>query len=97
MENADMLMSRFANETANGVRFVTKRNGITGYGAKYFSTKTKRKPETTLAANKPVTIGSDQGNSSVVFRQKANSRHPTAPTSVNDPKKSMRLSLSETL
>jgi hypothetical protein len=50
IENADILVTRFDNETANGVLWVIKHKGMTGYGAQKLSTSTNKKPHTELAA-----------------------------------------------
>jgi hypothetical protein len=81
-----MLMKRFDSETANGVRCVIKRNGMTGCDAQFFSTRMKRKVQMVLAVTSPKTTGCDQDISSVVLRLNARSKHPTAPTKVRDPK-----------
>lgn len=85
-----MLPKKFDNETASGVRWVTSRIGITGYGAQQDSTRMKRMHHTPLARRRPQTIGLDQGSSSVDLRLRPSRRHPTVPTSVRDPKPSIR-------
>ena len=86
IENADMLVKRLDRDTANGVRWVTRRKGITGKGAQYFSVNTKSNPKMALEIRSPRIAGSVQGISSVDFRLNPKSRHPTAPTSVNEPR-----------
>ena len=97
MENADILVRRFDIETASGVLWVIKRKGMTGWGAQYFSTETKSRPKITLATRNPETNGSDHNISSVVFKLNPKRRQPTAPTSVRDPRKSIRRNLSDNL
>ena len=70
------------------------RIGMTGYGATCVSTYTKAHPKTTLAENKPTISELDQSSSSVDFKLKPSKRHPTVPTSVVEPKKSILLNLS---
>lgn len=53
IEKAVALTKRPHIETAKGVRCVIKCRGMTGYGAQYFSTKTKQRPETKLAERRP--------------------------------------------
>jgi len=97
IENADILVTRFDNETANGVLWVIKHKGMTGYGAQKLSTSTNKKPHTELAAKRPQIRGCDQDISSVDLRLNPRRRHPTVPTSVREPRKSIRRSLSEVL
>ena len=94
MENAEMLPNKFAIDTANGVLWTIKRTGMTGYGAKYFSTITNSIIEMTLETKRPQIRGSDHGISSDVFKLSAKRKDPTAITSVKDPRKSMRRSFS---
>lgn len=93
MENAAMLAKKLLNETARGVLCLISRMGITGYTATLVSTITKITTHTPLADMSPHISGCDQGSSSVDFRDKPSSKHPTVRTSVNDPKKSIRCSL----
>ena len=88
-----MLAKKLASETARGVRCLISRIGITGYAATLVSTITKQTPHTPLADMRPHIRGCDQGSSSVDFKDNPSSKHPTVRTSVNDPKKSIRLSL----
>lgn len=57
IEKADILIRRLETDTANGVRCVISRKGMTGYGAQYFSVKTKKIPKTALATNSPTMKG----------------------------------------
>jgi hypothetical protein len=94
MENAEILPNKFAIDIANGVLWTIKRTGMTGYGAKYFSTSANSIIEMTLDAKRPQIRGSDHGISSDVFKLNAKRKDPTAVTNVRDPRKSMRRSLS---
>jgi len=85
---------KLLKDTANGVLCLIRCKGMTGYGAQRVSTSMNSAPETPLVTNSPHIQGFDQDNSSVVLRLKPRRRHPTAPTRVNEPKKSMRRSLS---
>ena len=82
------------NETNNGVRIVISLKGMTGYGATYVSTKMKKIPLMIDATNSPQINGCDHGISSVDFKLKPSRIQPTVPTSVKDPRKSIRLILS---
>ena len=92
-----MLSKRFDIDTAKGVRWVIKRKGMTGYGAQYFSTKTKKNPKIILATRSPIIIGFDHFISSVDFKLKPKRRQPTAPTRVKEPRKSIRRNFSDKL
>ena len=92
-----MLSKRFDIDTAKGVRWAIKRKGMTGYGAQYFSTKTKKNPKITLAASSPIISGFDHCISSVDFKLKPKRRQPTAPTRVKEPRKSIRRNFSDKL
>ena len=92
-----MLSKRFDIDTAKGVRWVIKRKGMTGYGAQYFSTKTKKNPKIILAIRSPKIIGFDHFISSVDFKLNPKRRQPTAPTRVKEPRKSMRRNFSDKL
>ena len=96
IEKAAMLPKKLHNETASGVRWVTSLMGITGYGAQHDSTRMKRTHQTPLASRSPQTIGLDQASSSVDFRLRPRRRHPTVPTSVREPKPSIRWSFART-
>jgi len=92
MEKAVALPRKLDSETASGVLRVIKRNGITGYGAQYFSTNAKRRPHIAAVTRRPHMRECDQDISSVALILNARSRHPTAPTRVMQPRKSMRYS-----
>lgn len=94
MENAEILPNKFAIDTASGVLCTIKCTGMTGYEAEYFSTSTNSIVETRPEARRPQIRGSDHGISSDVFKLNAKRGVPTAVTSVKDPSKSMRRSLS---
>lgn len=92
-----MLSKRFDIDTAKGVRWVIKCKGMTGYGAQYFSTETKKNPKIILAIRSPKIIGFDHFISSVDFKLNPKRRQPTAPTRVKEPRKSMRRNFSDKL
>jgi hypothetical protein len=94
IENAAILAKRFDTETAKGVLRVMRRKGMTGKGAQYFSTRTNDTPQMKLLRKRPYMSGCDQAISSVVLRLNPRRRVPTVPTSVRDPKTSMRRSFS---
>ena len=93
-KNIQKTTHKLASDTNNGVRLVMRCKGMTGYGATYVSTSTNAMPNTALATNSPQMSGEAHGSSSLDFRLNARRQQPTVPTSVVDPKKSMRRSLS---
>lgn len=95
IENAVILVRRFDSETARGVLCVINLRGITGNGAQYFSTITKKQLEIRLVIRSPRIKGSDHSYSSAVFKLIPKRKQPTAATSVREPRKSMRQSFSE--
>lgn len=70
---------------------------MTGYDDQCDSTNMNKIPQAALAMNSPHIKGCDQGNSSVDFRLKPRRRHPMNPTSVKEPRKSIRRSFSTML
>lgn len=92
VENAVIEAMRFAKATANGVRWVIKRSGMTGYGAHRASTYRNAALKMRLTASNPDISGCDQGSSSVVLILNADNKLATKITKVKEPRKSMRLS-----
>ena len=88
-----MLAKKIVAATARGDLCFISRIGITGDMATLVSTITKMYPQIPLANMRPHISGCDQGNPSIDLRDKPSSRHPMVRTRVNDPKKSIRLSL----
>ena len=88
-----MLAKRLVNAIARGVLCFASLIGITGDTAILVSTMKNINPQTPLADMRPHMSGCDQGRPSIDLRDKPRSKDPTVRTSVNDPRKSIRLSL----
>ena len=88
-----MLAKKIVAAIARGDLCCISRIGITGDTAILVSTVRKTNPQTPLADMRPHMSGCDQGSPSIDLRDKPSSRHPTVRTRVNDPRKSIRLSL----
>ena len=88
-----MLAKKLAKAIARGVLCFINRMGITGDTATLVSTMKKINPQIPLADMRPHVSGCDQGSPSIDLRDKPSSKHPTVRTRVNDPRKSVRLSL----
>ena len=88
-----MLAKKIVAAIARGDLCFISRIGITGDTATLVSTIRKINPQTPLADMRLHMSECDQGSPSIDLRDKPSSRHPTVRTRVNDPKKSIRLSL----
>lgn len=95
MENAVMDPMRLAKATANGVRCVIKRSGMTGYGAHRASTYRNATPKIPLTVSSPHISGCDHGSSSVVLILNADNILATKTINVKEPRKSIRPSFED--
>ena len=78
---------------ARGVPCFASLIGITGDTVILVSMMMNISPQTPLADMRPQMSGCDQGRPSIDLRDKPSSKDPTVGTSVNGPRKSIRLSL----